>query len=128
MKRISFLLIIFLIIAACNNSGTTSNDAAENEGAGTELAAPAEASIEVAIIDVTGMHCDGCVNAITNALNELEGVEQAKVSLEYEQAKVKFETSKVTTADLQAAIESKGYGVGGIEIVKPENQPEEQTQ
>lgn len=128
MKRVSFLLIIFLIIAACNNSGTTSNDAAENEEAGTELATPAEASLEVAIIDVTGMHCDGCVNAITTALSELEGVEQAKVSLEYEQAKVKFETSKVSTAELQAAIESKGYGVDGIEIVKPENQPEEPTQ
>lgn len=128
MKRISFLLIIFLIIAACNNTSTTNNAATENEEASTEIAAPAEASLEVAIIDVTGMHCDGCVNAITAALDELEGVEQTKVSLEYEQAKVKFETSKVSTADLQAAIESKGYGVSAIEIVKEEDQSVEQTQ
>jgi copper ion binding protein len=120
MKKLIILLFAIAFIAACNNANKTVQD--ENESEKTEAVAPEEEIIEVAIIDVTGMHCDACVKTVTKALTEIEGVNEAKVSLEYEQAKVKFSTSKVSEEDFKAAIEDKGYGVGNIEIKKIEDQ------
>ena len=118
MKKLFIIFIASLFIVACNNA---SDQQEQSSTATEEVAAPA-GTIEIAIIDVTGMHCDGCVNTITRVLTETEGVESAKVSLEYEQAKVKFDASKANSDKLKEAIESKGYGVGNIEIVKDESQ------
>lgn len=111
MKKVLFLLFAVLILAACNNT----NPPAEQTENNTEMA---EDVIEVAIIDVTGMHCGSCEKTVTNALTELEGVKDAKVSLEEEQAKVKFSASKVSIDDFKTAIEGKGYGVARVEIIK----------
>lgn len=119
MKKILILLIAIGLFAACNNANKAKEAKTENE---TEAVTTKEEIIEVAIIDVTGMHCDGCVNTITKALTEIDGVSEAKVSLEYEQAKVKFSASKVSEEDFKTAIEGKGYGVGNIEIKKIEDQ------
>lgn len=123
MKRISFLLVLAIFIVACNNTATTE----QNTNGATEEISPQEGLIEIAIIDVTGMHCDGCVNTITSALSGLEGVSDAKVSLEYNQAKVKFDPAKVSADDFKAAIEDSGYGTGEIEIVQYEDQKEKQA-
>jgi copper ion binding protein len=120
MKKLFILLFAVAFIAACNNANKAGQD--ENVTETTESVAPEEEIIEVAIIDVTGMHCDACVKTVTKALTEIEGVNDAKVSLEYEQAKVKFSASKVSEEDFKAAIEGKGYGVGNIEIKKIEDQ------
>jgi copper chaperone CopZ len=76
--------------------------------------------IEIAVFDVSGMHCGSCEQTITNALSEIEGVTDAKASVEQEQAKVKFDPAKVSVEELQAAIEGKGYTVEEIEIIKLE--------
>lgn len=58
-------------------------------------------------LEVTGMTCAHCVAAVTKALENVPGVESAKVSLEEGQATVKG------TADLHALVEAvreKGYG------------------
>ncbi len=123
MKRISFLLVLTIFIASCNNTTTPEQDTK----AATEETGPQEGLIEIAIIDVTGMHCDGCVNTVTSALSGLEGVSDAKVSLEYEQAKVKFDPAKVSADDFKAAIIDSGYGTGEIKIVKSEDQKEKQA-
>ena len=119
MKKILILLIAIGLFAACNNANNAKEDKTETE---TEAVAAEDDIIEVAIIDVTGMHCDGCVKTITKALTDIEGVSEAKVSLEYEQAKVKFSASKVSEEDFKAAIQDKGYGVGNIEIKNIEDQ------
>ena len=117
MKKLSLIMLIAMLISACSNAPTTEQK--------TETVSPA--AIQIAIIDVTGMHCDACVKTITASLDELEGVEDVIVSLEYEQAKVKFDPEKVGTEDFKAAIEDKGYGIGEIEmkvLEKPVDQPE----
>ncbi len=131
MKKIPVLLIMLLFIVACNNAGT---EAAKEEAA--EKKGPKEKhAIEVAVISISGMHCDACVTTINNALSGLEGVEGTKVSLEYEQAKVKFDPSKVSTDAFKAAIEDKGYVVDSIQVMemgdqaaKPEEQPSPQVE
>ena len=111
MRKITFILVLAMLFMACNNSSTT------EQKAGTET----PAAIEVAVIDVTGMHCDGCVNTLTGVLTDIEGVSDVKVSLEYEQAKVKFNPEEVSVDELKTAIEEKGYGVSNVEIKPLQN-------
>ena len=124
MKKISFLLVMILFIAACDvnvNTEQTNTDATEN-------ADKEKIDTQIAIIDVKGMHCESCVNTITTVLTGLEGVGGAKVSLEYEQAKVKFDPAVISTEDIKAAIVDKGYEVGEIEVVIAEDQSKKTTE
>jgi copper chaperone CopZ len=57
-------------------------------------------------IKITGMTCNHCVAAVTKALQNVPGVEQAEVSLEQKQAKV---TGNADTQALLAAVKDKGY-------------------
>ena len=58
-------------------------------------------------LNVTGMTCDHCVNAVTNALKEIPGVADASVSLDESSARVSGDA--INTARLIAAIEEEGY-------------------
>lgn len=63
-------------------------------------------------LELSGLSCDHCVRAVTNALKEVEGVTSADVTLE------RAVVQGTATADaLVAAIVEEGYearvGVGG---------------
>lgn len=118
MKKILILLFAVIIIAACNSAP----DAGQTDADKTEETSASLDAIEVAVIDITGMHCAACEKAVGSALTDIDGVEDAIVSLEYEQAKVKFSPSKVNIDDFKAAIEGKGYGVAKVEILKTNDQ------
>ncbi|KUO97294.1 heavy-metal-associated domain-containing protein [Ferroacidibacillus organovorans] len=65
----------------------------------------------VATIEVQGMTCQGCVKSVTKALQAVDGVTSADVSLEKNQATVTYEEGKATVSDLKLAIEDAGYDV-----------------
>jgi P-type Cu+ transporter len=79
--------------------------------ASASTGSPAGAEITFA---VTGMTCASCVRRIEKALHKVDGVSQASVNLATEKAKVAFDPSAVSTADLKRAVEKAGYGVGHI--------------
>jgi copper chaperone len=56
---------------------------------------------------VTGMTCDHCVHAVTDAAKEVPGVSDVKVSLDDKSAVVTGEA--IDTAKVIAAIEEEGY-------------------
>ena len=58
------------------------------------------------------MHCEHCVNAVTNALNEMDGV-VAKVTLKSNSAEVSYDR-EINEADLKNAVKKAGYEVTGI--------------
>ncbi|MEO8540927.1 MAG: cation transporter [bacterium] len=58
-------------------------------------------------LNITGMTCDHCVNAVTTALKDVAGVSDAVVSLEDKKATVTADT--VDLAALIAAVEEEGY-------------------
>ncbi len=58
-------------------------------------------------LDITGMTCDHCVRAITNAVQDVEGVTSAKVDLASNSAKV--EGSVIDVKKILEAIEEEGY-------------------
>lgn len=59
-------------------------------------------------LNVTGMTCDHCVHAVTNALQDVAGVTKAIVSLDDKSAKVEVEGEADVSAMI-AAIEEEGY-------------------
>lgn len=62
-------------------------------------------------LNIHGMTCGGCVKSVTNALNQVAGVEQATVSLEQKNAVITFDDSQTTANDLKNAIEDAGFDV-----------------
>ena len=59
-------------------------------------------------LEISGMSCDHCVSHVKSALESIEGVSQAEVSLENHEAEVTL-SDQVIDADLIAAVEQAGY-------------------
>jgi copper chaperone len=62
-------------------------------------------------LDVRGMSCGHCVNAIEGSLGELDGVRQVKVDLQKAQVSVSYDEAAVSPAEIQETIEDQGYEV-----------------
>lgn len=58
---------------------------------------------------VNGLHCAGCAQAAQNALNHVEGVSEATVSLADRTASVTYDETHVTTDDLKKAVDQAGF-------------------
>ncbi|MBD7963811.1 copper chaperone CopZ [Fictibacillus norfolkensis] len=67
--------------------------------------------METKTLDVEGMTCGHCKAAVTNALNELNGVKNVVVHLETGKVEVELDSSKVTDAEMREAIEDQGFDV-----------------
>jgi copper chaperone len=52
--------------------------------------------MEKKVFNVEGMSCSHCVNAVTKALNAVNGVVGVEVSLEKKTASVEYDASKVS--------------------------------
>lgn len=64
--------------------------------------------MEKTALNVPDMSCEGCVNAVKRALEGVEGVDGAEVSLEDKRATVTH-GPEVRTSELVAAVETAGY-------------------
>ncbi len=63
------------------------------------------------MMKVGGMHCGSCEAIVTEALEELKGVEKTEVSRS--SATVVYDERVVSPEALKAAIEKEGYTVSG---------------
>ncbi|MCA9680876.1 MAG: heavy-metal-associated domain-containing protein [Myxococcales bacterium] len=75
----------------------------------TLSACKAEPRTMVVEIDVQGMTCDSCVQAITHEVGLLEGVNNVAVDLEGHKATVTFTEGAVELAAIEQTIERIGY-------------------
>jgi copper chaperone len=62
-------------------------------------------------LNVKGMTCNHCKAAVTNALQELEGVSKVEVHLQEGRVDVEYDEAKVSIDKLKDAIEDQGYDV-----------------
>ncbi|PIU21348.1 MAG: hypothetical protein COT15_02855 [Candidatus Diapherotrites archaeon CG08_land_8_20_14_0_20_34_12] len=62
-------------------------------------------------IGIKGMHCKSCVQKIEERLSELEGIEKVSVNLEKENAKIAFDSEKISKKKIEEEINSLGYTV-----------------
>jgi P-type Cu+ transporter len=75
-----------------------------------------EKGIKKSSIKITGMTCASCAQNIEKGLNKLDGVIKASVNFSFEKAAVEYDSSKVSTAELENTITSLGYGVAKNEV------------
>lgn len=65
------------------------------------------------LVRISGMHCERCANAVTAAIDKIDGV-SAKVSLKGSRAVVSYD-KELDEAALRKAVEDAGYQVISIE-------------
>lgn len=63
------------------------------------------------ILNVSGMSCSHCENAIKNAVGNLEGVKGVIVDLTGKTVTVDYDESKVTLDNIKSEIDDQGYDV-----------------
>ena len=63
------------------------------------------------VLNVEGMSCSHCVNAVTKAVTALDGVSGVNVSLEGKTVTVDYDAAKVSLESIREAIEEEGYDV-----------------
>jgi copper chaperone len=62
-----------------------------------------------ATLKVTGMTCEHCVKAVTNALQETSGVRNAQVDLKAGKAVVEYDETQTGARELANAVMDEGY-------------------
>ena len=60
-------------------------------------------------LKIEGMHCTGCSTRLQKVLNNLEGVQEAEVSLEAKQAIIKYDETTINIEEIEEAIEDAGF-------------------
>ena len=60
-------------------------------------------------LNIEGMHCTGCSTRLEKVLNNVYGVEDAKVSLEEKKADIKYDETQVSEKELIEAVEDAGF-------------------
>jgi len=106
MKKVLMILAAGVILFACNSETKTSKEAT------TESAAAAAEWVEV-VLNVDGMTCDGCENAIKAGIESLEGIESVESSHEEGWTKVKYDKNLTSVNDIEGKITDTGYVVEG---------------
>ncbi len=67
-----------------------------------------------ATVDITGMHCGGCVASVDRVLSKLPGVRAREVSVG--KATVTFDEGAVSEAALRDAIDGAGFEVSSVTL------------
>ncbi len=70
---------------------------------------------EKVVLDIEGMHCASCAQAVEKALTQLEGVSSAAVNIATHKATVEHAPKSAHVRDLQRAVEHAGYSVVAVE-------------
>ena len=63
------------------------------------------------VLNVSGMSCSHCENAVKNALGELDGVSSVAVSLGENTVTVEYDSNTVSLESIKGAIVDEGYEV-----------------
>jgi copper chaperone CopZ len=104
MKFLTTLIILALIAAGCGNSNPGSEQSTSNSD-------PAE--FTELHLDVKGMTCEGCENAVIGSLKRLDGVYASDASHEEELVTIKYDPDAVNVDQITEAITKTGYTVIG---------------
>ena len=68
-------------------------------------------SSETKTLNVEGMSCMHCVNAVKNAVGSLPGISKVDVDLEGKKVAVEYDSNQVNIAKIKDKIEDAGYEV-----------------
>jgi copper chaperone CopZ len=71
-----------------------------------------QAKVKTVLIPVEGMSCVACAASVKKALTSLGGVSKVEVNLAERNARVRFDSTRVSPDRLVAAIDGLGYHAG----------------
>lgn len=106
MKILWIALATFFLVA-CNTQ--TKKDASQTE----DISISAEAEWVELTLQVEGMTCEGCENAVKAGLENLEGIASVESSHKEAWTKVKYDSNTTSKEEITASITETGYDVKG---------------
>ena len=71
---------------------------------------------KVAKLKVNGIHCNGCVSKITEALDSLNMDQITEVNIETGNVKVTYDSKKAGLSDIKSKISELGFQVESVEL------------
>jgi copper chaperone CopZ len=72
----------------------------------------AQVATRIVAVPVDGMICQVCAGTVKHALESVDGVENAEISLEKRNAVIRYDIGKVTLDQLTRVIKDAGYRPG----------------
>lgn len=60
-------------------------------------------------LNIEGMHCTGCSTRLEKVLNNIDGVENAQVSLDEKMAEIKYDETQVSLDKIKETIKDAGF-------------------
>ena len=102
MKRLLIIALVVVGFTACQSGNKKTADEKSNT---------APVQLVQTTIDIGGLDCDMCVKSVEKGVNELTGISSVTVSLDDSSAVVKYDASKVQLAEIEKAIEKRGYSI-----------------
>jgi copper ion binding protein len=66
---------------------------------------------ETKILNVEGMSCMHCVNAVKKSVGSLPGISKVEVDLDGKKVQIEFDSDKVDLEKIKEAVEDAGYDV-----------------
>ena len=106
LNKLMVLVTASVLLIACN-----SNKASQEKE--SDASATAADWVEV-VLNVDGMTCDGCENAIKAGVENLEGIATVESSHEEGWTRVKYDASLTTVEEIEGKITETGYTVVGV--------------
>ena len=109
---ILLIVVVAMVFAARKAAGHFKGDSLCCGGGGGSSKKPKRKFLDGPVlgtrtIRIEGMHCQHCVDSVTNALNEIDGV-VAAVDLTKEIATVSYDRS-ISDGDLREAVKKAGF-------------------
>ena len=108
MRLFIIIALMTFLGAACSSSGSKKSTT-EDSG----QVSISEEHLSHVHLDVSGMTCEGCENAIVANIKKLDGIQEATASHTHAEAMIVFDTTLTSVHDISHAIEDAGYTVGG---------------
>jgi len=105
LNKLFIVLTASALLLACNQ-----NKAAKESKADTTAV---EGNWIEVVLDVDGMTCDGCENAIKAGVENLDGIASVESSHEEGWTKVKFDANQTSLEEIEGKITETGYTVVG---------------
>ena len=103
--KILWIVLACLFMVACNTQPKTDNSQTE------ETAISADAQWVEVTLNVNGMTCEGCENAVNAGVNGLDGIATVESSHKEKWTRVKYDENQTSVEEITASITETGYEV-----------------
>ena len=105
----AWLIVVAIVVLGAGGLGVI---VARKQHAEVSVNAEVTGEMKTVLIPVQGMSCVVCAASVKKALQSIDGVQEAEISLERREARVRYGEDKVTPERLVAAINELGYKAG----------------